>query len=95
MNNEEAPPVTQDEAPTGLSRLTRRALYDLTLEEMRRHGKPTDDMSDYTEDNDERGARALALFLANRKPGDTERSEAERKRLQEGGSSKARGGVGT
>ncbi|RMZ77655.1 hypothetical protein DV738_g4221, partial [Chaetothyriales sp. CBS 135597] len=67
--------------------LTRRALFDLTLEDMRRRGEPTEGMSQQaptlystTEDSDERFARLQALVEANgvKSPSPSEIAERDR-----------------
>jgi hypothetical protein len=69
MSNVISQDASQEEAPT---RLTRRALFDLRLQEMRRRGESTDGMSQLAptiswpkEDSEVRGARVLALMMAD------------------------------
>jgi hypothetical protein len=70
-------------------RLTRRALFDLRLDDMRRRGEPTEGMSQRaptpsysSEDSKEREARGLALIKAH---GITSMWSSERERLQRHG----------
>jgi hypothetical protein len=90
MSSDEAQDASQEVAPTRPARLTRRALFDLRLEEMRQRGEPTEGMSQLaptmsftTEDSDERAARVFALCMANGVHDDSPWMIAENKRLEQ------------